>query len=145
MQHRRHDFHVDRPRAADFDVAAGDRADHRPTARPRCNRRTASWSRALRLGQPFDADRVRAFAGDADAHAAQELAQLDDVRLAGGVADLGDAGRRRRGQQRRFGAGHRRLVEIDRRRLQAVRRFEPVAGARQLHARPSRSALRDAS
>ena len=59
---------------------------------------------------------------DADAHAAQELAELDDVRLAGGVSNLRHARRRGRGEQRGFRSGHRRFVEIDRRRLQAVRR-----------------------
>ena len=58
----------------------------------------------------------------------QELAELDDVRLARGVADLGDAGRGRGGEQRRLGAGDRRFVEVDRGRLQPVRRLELVAG-----------------
>ena len=46
-------------------------------------------------------------------------------------------GRRGRGEQRRLGAGDRRLVEVDRRRLQPVRRLEHVAGAVDLRARPS--------
>ena len=51
----------------------------------------------------------------ADAHRLQELAQLDDVRFGRGVADLGDALGRGRGEQRRLGAGDRRFVEIERR------------------------------
>ena len=49
---RRDHFHVDRPRAADVDVAAGDRADHRPTARLRCNRRRASCVAPFGLAMP---------------------------------------------------------------------------------------------
>ena len=49
----------------------------------------------------------------------------------------------RRGQQRRLGAGDRRLVEIHRRALEAVRRLEHVVRAARPAARPSpRSASR---
>ena len=51
-------------------------------------------------------------------------------------------GARGGGEQRRLGAGHRRLVEIDRRRLQAVRRLEHVAGAVDLRAPIATSASR---
>ena len=64
---------------------------------------------------------------DADAHRLQELAELDDVRLHRGVADLGGPGRGGRREQRRFRSGDRRLVEIERRALQPVRRVQRVA------------------
>ena len=53
-QHRGDDFHVDRPRAADVDLAAGDGADHGPTARldvvavERLASRRAAWRRLRR-------------------------------------------------------------------------------------------------
>ena len=53
------------------------------------------------------------------------------------MADLGQPGGAGRGEKRRLGAGHRRFVEVDRRRLQAVRRLEHVAGAR----RPARAPI----
>ena len=59
------------------------------------------------------------------------------------VPDLGDALGARGRQQRRLGAGDRRLVEVHRRALQAVRRLEHVVGALRSAARPSpRSASR---
>ena len=90
-----------RPGAAHFDVAAGDRADHRPTA----GLDVIAVERllgTLPARHAFDADGVRPLAVDADAHAAQELAQLDDVGLAGRVADLGHTGGRGRREQARF-------------------------------------------
>ena len=72
----------------------------------------------------------------------QELAQLDDVRLGGRVTDLSDAGGAGRGQQRRLRSCHRRLVEIDRHRLQAVRRLERMADAGNSRAPMRASAVR---
>ena len=72
--------------------------------------------------------RRRPDAVDADAHRREELAQLGDVRLAGGMPDLGDAPGLRRGQQRRFRAGDRRLEQIHRRAVRPLGRFERVAG-----------------
>ena len=59
---------------------------------------------------------------------AQELAQLDDMRLGRGMADLGEAWRRRRGQQRGFGGCHGCLVQVHRCRPQPVRRLQPMPG-----------------
>ena len=90
LQHRGDHFHVLGARAAHFDLAAGDRRDHGPTARfdvvaPQ------PVLRAVQRRAAFDPNRGRAGAGDADAQLLQEHAQLDDVRLAGGVADFADA------------------------------------------------------
>ena len=59
-----------------------------------------------------------------DAHRAEEPAELDDVRLHGGVANLGPPGGRGRSQQRGLGPGDRRLVQIERRAGQPIRALE---------------------
>ena len=83
------------------------------------------------------AERGGAGARHLDAHALEKLAHLHHVRLRGGVADLGHAVDQRGRQQRRLGAGDRRLIEVKRRRLQAVRRVQRMTVRRQ-HARPQR-------
>src|ERR671937_120781 len=75
----------------------------------------------------FDANRRRPGSADADAQLLEERAKFDDVRLAGGVANFGDAVGRGRGKQRGLGAGDRCLVEVDRRGLQPVWRLEDVS------------------
>ena len=125
LEHGGDRLEIARVRAGDFDLAAGDGADDAPgggldvVAAQRV-RRAAERSRRL---QP---DRRRADPLDARAHARQELAQLDDVRLARRVADLRRAARLRRREQRGFGAGHRRFQQIDRRAAQPLGRFQLV-------------------
>ena len=72
----------------------------------------------------MDLDARRARSGDADAHTLEELAQLDDVRLHGGVTDLRRAFRDGSGEQRGLCPGHRRFVEIHRRAGQPIRCVE---------------------
>ncbi len=127
-QHAGHDFHVHRPRAANLDFPAGDGADHRPAASLDVVA-VETLLRAAEAHSAFHANRVRALAGDADAHAAQELAELHDVRLAGGVTDLGHAGRGGRRQQRRLGARDRRFVEVDRGRTEPIWHLQTMARA----------------
>ena len=62
-------------------------------------------------------------------HLLQELAELDDVRLGGGMADLGGPPGRCRGQQRGLRTGDRGFVEIHRRAGQAVRSLEHMVGS----------------
>ena len=120
-------FHVFGPRAADFDGAVGDRADHRPAPgfdviapqRP---------LRAAQLGASLNRDGRAPAALDAGAHVAQELAQLHDVRLARRMTNLRAPGRGRRGEERGLGAGHRCFLEVVRSGLQAVRRLQRVSG-----------------
>src|SRR5206468_440091 len=83
--------------------------------------------RAVQLAASLDHDRGRAGAADADAELLQKMTELGDMRLARGMADLRSAGRTRGREQRRFGPGDRRLVEVNRRRPQAVRHLEDVA------------------
>src|SRR5205085_12068694 len=75
-----------------------------------------SVQRVTRAGEPrgrLNADRRRAASLDPDTHLLQKLAEFDDVRFGCGVTDLGAPARGGGGQQRRFGAGYGRLVEID--------------------------------
>ena len=65
---------------------------------------------AAELGGARDVQHVGPDAADVGAHLDQHAGEVDDVRLAGGVADERLAGRQRRGQQRVLGAHHRRLV-----------------------------------
>src|SRR6185295_4318542 len=57
----------------------------------------------------------------------QELAELDDVRLASGVADFRDAGSGGCREDGRLGAGDRCFVQIHRRRLQSPRGLQPAS------------------
>jgi general secretion pathway protein D len=124
-QHGRDDLHVDVAGTADFDGAARDRRHDGPTSGfdvvP-----VQRLRRAAQLHAPIDDDGVRAFARNARAHRPQELAQLDDVRFAGRVPDLAAAGSRHGRQHRRFGARDGRFIEVQRGRLQAVRRFQEM-------------------
>src|SRR5439155_27389552 len=72
----------------------------------------------------LDAKSRRPGAGDADAELLQELAQLDDVRLARSVSNLGNAARRRGREKRSLSDGHRRFEDVHRGRLQTVGRLE---------------------
>ncbi len=67
-----------------------------------------------------------ALAGHACAHLPKELTQLDDVRLAGGVANLGHPTSGRGGQERRLGTGDRRFFEVHGGAGQSGRGFEHV-------------------
>ena len=72
---------------ADIDFTLGDGGDNRPTARfdvvaPQ------SMLGAVQRSAAFNADSRRACAGHADAEFGQELAELDDVRLARGMTDF---------------------------------------------------------
>ena len=117
----------DRP-AAGFDVVA-----------------VQAMRRALAVRPSLDPDRRRAGAFDRHAHRLQELAQLDDVRLGRGVADLGRALGRGGGEHRRLGAGDRRLVEIER-GARAARRARPARSpTRRRRARRARPAPARAS
>jgi hypothetical protein len=125
---RRHHLHVLGAGAGDADLTSGYRRDHRPASgfdvvAPQLVLGAVQRAAAL------DPNRRRPCSGDADAQLLQEHAELDDVRLARGVTDLASAFRGGRGEQRRLRAGHRRFVQVDRSRLQAVRRLERVAGA----------------
>jgi hypothetical protein len=128
LQHGGHDLHVLGACAPHLDLAARDRGDHRPAAGLDVVAPQPVLG-AVQRRAAFDANRRRPPAGDADAELRQKRAELDDVRLARRVADLGDTRRAGRRKQRGLGAGDRRLVEIDGRRPQAVRRFEHVACA----------------
>ena len=83
--------------------------------------------RAAELRRAVDLNRRRARAGDAGAELLQELAELDDVRLAGGVADLRSSVGGCGGEQRRLRGGYRGFVQINRRRSQPVGHFDLVS------------------
>ena len=80
----------------------------------------------MQAADAVDAQLRAADAADVGPHLEEELAQLDDVRLGGRVADLGVAARRDGGEERGLGAGHRRFLEIHRCPPQAVGRLERV-------------------
>ena len=127
-EHRRDHFHVLCPRAVDVDLSTRHGGHHRPASRLDVVAPQFVFG-ATQLAAAFDPNGRRARAGDAGAELLEERAQLDDMRLAGSVADLADPGRRRCGQERRFSAGDRGFVEVDRRRLQAVGRLQHMSGA----------------
>ena len=81
------DLHVFGSRSADIDFTLGDGSDNRPTARfdvvaPQ------SMLGAVQRSAAFNADSRRARTGYADAEFGEELAELDDVRLARGMTDF---------------------------------------------------------
>jgi len=85
-KHGRYGFEVDRSRPANLDLAARNRRHHCPTAgfdvvAPQL------MLGATELRPPLDANRRRALADDGRAELAEKLAQLDDMRLARGMAD----------------------------------------------------------
>ena len=126
-QRRGDDFHVLGARAVDGDFSAGDRRDDAPAAGLDVVA-LQTMRRALASRRALDPNRRCADAFDRDAHRAQEQAELDDVRLHRRVADLGPAASGGRGQERRLGAGDRRLVQVERCAGQPVRRVERVPG-----------------
>ena len=135
-ERRRDDFHVCASRACHLDITAGDGRDHSPAA----GLDVVAVQAVLRAVQPhraLDAERRCSFAVDRGAHRAQEPAQLDDVRLRRGVADLGAASGRGRGEQRRLGAGDGRLVEVERRARETVGRLEVRGRGRRARRAPS--------
>ena len=81
-------------------------------------------------GAAGDPNRGRTTPLDIGSHRGQKPTQLDDMRLTRGVADFTLPGRGRRGEQRCFGPGDRRFLQIDRRRQKSVRRLQHVVGRR---------------
>ncbi len=119
-------FHVLSARAVHGDFSAGDGSDDAPAARLDVVA-LQTMARALAPRRALDANGRCAEAFDRDAHRAQEQAELDDVRLHGGVTDFGPAASGSRRQERGFRAGDRRLVQIERGTGQPVRRIECVS------------------
>ena len=124
-----HHLHVLRARGIDFDLAACNRRDDGPAAGLHVIAPQLVL-RSVQLPSAVHTNRGRAASGDPDAKLLEEMTQLGDVRLACRMTDFRTACGTRRGQKRRLGAGHRRFVEIHRRRPEAVWRFEHVAGTR---------------
>ena len=127
-KHRRAHFHVFGARARHLDGASGDGADDRPTARvdvvaPERVRGAVAASHAL------DSNRRRAPARNSHAHCLEEPAELGDVRLGCRVPDLGAARGTGRGEQRRFRAGDRRFIQVDRDPGEPVGRIEGMSRA----------------
>ena len=85
-----------------------------------------------------DGDQVGADALDVGAHLHEHPRQILDVRLAGGVADHGGAGRQRGRHQRVLGGHHRRLVHEHVGRAQAARCAQHDLAFAIGDARPSR-------
>ena len=115
--------------AGDLDFAAGDRRRRRPTMRPRCSRRAAcAWRRAAapaaRCGWSTSPTPVDAARPSLTRNSQSSATCGSQAAWRISVAPRG----LRRGQQRGFGAGHRRFEQIHRRAGQSVRRLEPMAG-----------------
>ena len=88
FQHRRHDFDVLVTGAFNRHLSACNRRNHRPASGFDIVT-TESLLGAVQPGDAFDAQFRAANPGHTCAHLHQELAQLDHVRLGGGVPDLG--------------------------------------------------------
>ena len=129
LQYRGNHFDVLGTRAANLDLASSHRGDDRPASRFDVVAPQLMLG-AVQRSAAFHANRRRARARHSDAELLQKQTQLDDVRLAGGVTDFGHAVGGGRRKQRGLCAGHRRFIQIDRRRLQTVRRFEDVSWSR---------------
>ena len=102
LQHRGDHFDVLFARAFDGHLAAGDRGDDRPASRLDVVAAQPMLGAVQALRRPRRGSSSCRCPRHAGAHLLQELAQLDDVRLGGGVADLGDAAAQRPRQAARF-------------------------------------------
>ena len=111
-EHRDDRLHVQGPDSPDLDLAAGDRGGDGPAA-GLDEVAVDAVARPREASDPGDPERARALAGDLGPHAPQEAGELGDVRLAGGVADLGRPRGRGRGEERRLGGRDRGLVEVE--------------------------------
>ncbi|OPY91375.1 MAG: hypothetical protein A4E73_02047 [Syntrophaceae bacterium PtaU1.Bin231] len=67
----------------------------------------------MQLGNPLHPDDIRAGAGDLRSHGAQDIRQVDDLRLARGVLDFGDPVGETGGHQDVLRSAHGGDVEID--------------------------------
>jgi hypothetical protein len=111
-----------------IDVAAGDGGHDRPASGLDVVAPQPVF-RAVKPRASFDTNRRRPRARDADAELFEECAQLDHMRLTRGMANLCRTWRTSGGEQRSLGPGDRRLVQIERRRPQAVGSGQRVATA----------------
>ena len=98
--------------------------------------------RRLESDGGFDTNGRRAFALDRYAQPAQKPAKLGDVRFRRRVPDFSSPLRGGGRQQRRFGAGHRRLVEVERCAVEPRWGFERVARLVERHGPHRRERLK---
>ena len=123
------DLEVLGPAADDLDVTSG----RRPRRRPRCRRRSGRGRRACSVGRRASTPSISIVdvpgAADLGAHRHEQLGDVDDLRLAGGVLERVCPRGQHRGHQDVLGGPDARELEADarRRRRPCGRRGDEVA------------------